>query len=83
MQVDEIDGAAGAVPDEIREVGQGGGGRAVGDARGAEEDLSCEGLHVALIRGDGGADAHTGGLAIVAGVGFVEAEEGVAAVVLD
>ena len=83
VEVDEVDGAAGAVAEEVGEVGEGGGGPAVGDAGGAEEGAAGEGLHVGLVGGDGGGDAHAGGLAVVAGVWFVEAEERVATVGLD
>lgn len=83
VEVDEIDGAAGTFPEEVGEVGEGGGGPAVRHAGGSEEDLPGEGLHIGLIRRDGGSDAHARRLPVVAGVGFVEGEEGVGAVVLD
>jgi hypothetical protein len=83
VEVDEVDGAVSAVTQEIREVGQRGGGAAVRHAGGTQQRAARERLYVALICGDGGRDGHACGLPVVAGVGFVEAEERVRAVILD
>ena len=74
MNVDEIDGAAGAVAEEPGKVGQTEGGAAVGDGGGAEEGLAGERLHVLLVCADSGIDAHAGG-ADEADIWLVEGHE--------
>jgi hypothetical protein len=75
VHVDEVDGAAGAVAHEPREVGEAVGRAAVGDGGGAEECLARERLHVLLVGADGGVDGHAGG-ALDAEIGLVEGHEG-------
>jgi hypothetical protein len=74
VNVDKVDGAAGAVAHEVLEVGEACGGAGVGDGGGSEECLTGEGLHVLLVGADGGVDAHAGG-STVADVWLVEGHE--------
>jgi len=61
VDVDEVDGAAGAVAHEVLEVGEACGGAGVGDGGGSEECLAGEWLHILLVGPDGGVDTHAGG----------------------
>ena len=81
MNVDEVDGEAllGGVTEELCEPGEAGAG--IGDGGGAEEDAAGEGLDEGTVGCEGLRDGHAAGEATEAGVGFVEAEDGVGAVV--